>query len=216
MNKPSDPHTQLMLRLQGGDEGAFKKLFNEYKYPLLNYIYRFCLDKIIAEELSHEVFLRIYKYASSYQPKARFSTWIYRIATNICLNDIRSMKHHYEVPYTSLQIDKFEDTSQEHPLELLEKHERQTAVRKCVAALPQKYRIAILMSCYQQLPYKEIANRLGCSIGAVKSMIHRSKLMIKENLKNEDLINKYDVKSCWSYPLHQIHLRQLTQQPPPL
>ena len=91
-----------------------------------------------------------------------------------------------------------------------EKQEKQTVVKKCIAALPPKYRIAILMSYYQQLPYKEIANRLDCSMGAVKSMIHRSKLMIKENLKNEDLINKYDVKSCWSYPLHQIHLRQLT------
>jgi RNA polymerase sigma-70 factor (ECF subfamily) len=185
-----DFHAELMLRFQSGDEGAFRELYEAYKSPLLNFIYRFCQDRRVAEELSHEVFIRVYKSAPSYRPEAKFSTWIYRIATNICLNELRSSRYHYEIDPVYLDKSKdgkdlaiFEDGAQSSADHTMEVTERHRAVRQAIAQLPKKQRLALLFSIYQQLPYKEIGNRVGCSEGAVKSMIHRSKVFIKNKLK---------------------------------
>jgi RNA polymerase sigma-70 factor (ECF subfamily) len=184
-----DPHSKLMLRFQSGDESAFRELYEEYKPALINFIYRFYQDKRIAEELSHEVFIRVYKAASSYRPEAKFSTWLYRITINLCLNELRANKHQYESESFSLQESNngnspfaFADTSQAKADERIEARERQKDVRQAIAQLPKKQRLALLLSVYYQLPYKEIGYRIGCSEGAVKSMIHRDKIEIKERL----------------------------------
>jgi len=186
-----DRHAQLMLRFQDGDSGAFHELYEEYKFPLLNFIYRFCQDSRIAEELCHEVFIRVYKSAASYVVKAKFSTWIYRIATNICLNELRSGKYKYELDPPSVGINDpgkeapvYEDIKQERADDSMEARERHTAVRQAISRLPQKQRLAVLLSIYQQLSYKDIGERIGCSEGAVKSMINRSKIFIKRTLLN--------------------------------
>lgn len=185
-----DRHAQLMLMFQGGDSGAFRELYEEYKFPLLNFIYRFCQDRRIAEELCHEVFIRVYRSAASYEATAKFSTWIYRIATNICLNELRSGKYHYEIDPSYLEKNDrsteapvYEDTEQERADDSMEARERHIAVRQAISQLPQKQRLAVLLSIYQQLSYKDIGERIGCSEGAVKSMIHRSKIFIKKKLK---------------------------------
>ncbi|MEI6127095.1 MAG: RNA polymerase sigma factor [Pseudomonadota bacterium] len=185
-----DPHVQLMLRFQGGDEGAFRQLFEENKTALLNFIYRFCLDRRVAEELSQEVFLRVYKTARTYRPEAMFSTWLYRIATNICLNEMRSGKYKYERELKSLDGGdggRFLEAIDAHTLvktdEKIAQEERFQAVRKALRALPEKQRMALICSVYDQLSYKEIAERLGCSEAAVKSIIHRSKLALRDILK---------------------------------
>lgn len=97
-----DPDVHLMLRFQNGDESAFRQLFEKYKLPLLNFIFRYCQDRRIAEELSQEVFIRVYKTSASYRPDAMFSTWIYRIAINICLNEMRTGKYKYEIELKSI------------------------------------------------------------------------------------------------------------------
>ncbi len=185
-----DFHTQLMLRFQGGDTGAFRDLYEEYKIPLLNFIYRFCQDRRVAEELSHEVFLRVYKSVSIYRPEAKFSTWIYRIATNICLNELRSGKYQYEIDSSFLDKSEngktpliFEDSAQARVDDNMEATERHMVVRQIISQIPKKQRLALLFSIYQQLSYREIGDRIGCSEGAVKSMIHRSKQFIKRKLK---------------------------------
>ena len=184
-----DRHAQMMLRFQDGDSGAFHELYEEYKSPLLNFIYRFCQDSRIAEELCHEVFIRVFKSAASYVVKAKFSTWIYRIATNICLNELRSGKYKYETDPLSVgknNPDKkalvYADTTQERVDNSMEARELHTAVRRAISQLPQKQRLAVLLSIYQQLSYKDIGERIGCSEGAVKSMLHRSKIFIKKSL----------------------------------
>jgi RNA polymerase sigma-70 factor (ECF subfamily) len=185
-----DRHALLMLRFQSGDSGAFHELYEDYKFPLLNFIYRFCQDRRVAEELCQEVFIRVYKSASSYEAKAKFSTWLYRIATNICLNELRSGKYQYELVPSSLDKNEpgkeplgFEDTDQARADDGMEARELNIAVRQAIAQLPKKQRLAVLFSIYQQLSYKDIGERIGCSEGAVKSMIHRSKIFIKKKLK---------------------------------
>lgn len=185
-----DRHAQLMLRFQDGDSGAFHELYEEYKFPLLNFIYRFCQDRRIAEELCHEVFIRVYRSAASYEARAKFSTWIYRIATNICLNELRSGKYQYELDPSYLEKNDpgkealvYGDTDQVRVDDSMEARERHAAVREAISELPQKQRLAVLLSIYQQLSYKDIGERIGCSEGAVKSMIHRSKIFIKKKLK---------------------------------
>jgi len=185
-----DRHALLMLRFQSGDSGAFHELYEDYKFPLLNFIYRFCQDRRVAEELCQEVFIRVYKSASSYEAKAKFSTWLYRIATNICLNELRSGKYQYERVPSSLDKNEpgieplvFEDTDQARADDGMEARELNIAVRQAIAQLPKKQRLAVLFSIYQQLSYKDIGERIGCSEGAVKSMIHRSKIFIKKKLK---------------------------------
>jgi RNA polymerase sigma-70 factor (ECF subfamily) len=185
-----DRHALLMLRFQSGDSGAFHELYEDYKFPLLNFIYRFCQDRRVAEELCQEVFIRVYKSASSYEAKAKFSTWLYRIATNICLNELRSGKYQYELVPSYLEKNEpgkeplgFEDTDQARADDGMEARELNIAVRQAIAQLPKKQRLAVLFSIYQQLSYKDIGERIGCSEGAVKSMIHRSKIFIKKKLK---------------------------------
>jgi RNA polymerase sigma-70 factor (ECF subfamily) len=185
-----DRHALLMLRFQSGDSGAFHELYEDYKFPLLNFIYRFCQDRRVAEELCQEVFIRVYKSAASYEAKAKFSTWLYRIATNICLNELRSGKYQYELVPSSLDKNDpgkeplgFEDTDQARADDGMEARELNIAVRQAIAQLPKKQRLAVLFSIYQQLSYKDIGERIGCSEGAVKSMIHRSKIFIKKKLK---------------------------------
>jgi len=185
-----DPHVQLMLRFQKGDEDAFRQLFEKYKTPLLNFIYRYCQDKRIAEELSQEVFLRVYRTASTYQPDAKFSTWIYRIATNICLNEKRTRKYRYEVELIHRSgADKkrgFEVVDQKTFTSIDDKiaqEERLHSVRKAISELPEKQRLALVCNEYEQLSYKEIGEVLQCSEGAVKSIIHRAKTALKSNLK---------------------------------
>jgi RNA polymerase sigma-70 factor (ECF subfamily) len=187
-----DPHVQLMLRFQNGDGSAFRQLFEAYKTPLLNFIYRYCQDKRVAEELSQEVFLRVYKTASSYRPDAKFSTWLYRIATNICLNEIRAGKYRYELELISRKAGDerklFETVDQNSHTKTDDKiveEERQQVVRDAVSSLPEKQRMALIFSVYEQLSYKEIGERLGCSEGAVKSIIHRAKMAIRDTLRRK-------------------------------
>jgi RNA polymerase sigma-70 factor (ECF subfamily) len=187
-----DPHVQLMLRFQNGDGSAFRQLFEAYKIPLLDFIYRYCQDKRVAEELSQEVFLRVYKAALTYRPDAKFSTWLYRIATNICLNEIRACKCRYEIGLASRKAGDekklFETVDQSTSTKTDDRiivEERKQAVRDAISALPEKQRMAIIFSAYDQLSYKEIGERLGCSEGAIKSIIHRSKMTVKDILKRK-------------------------------
>ncbi|MCX8043840.1 MAG: RNA polymerase sigma factor [Desulfobacterota bacterium] len=189
-----DPDVQLMLRFQRGDEAAFRQLYEKYKIPLLNFIFRYCQDRRIAEELSQDVFLRVYTKAGSYRPDAMFSTWLYRIAINICLNELRSGKYRFEYELKTVDADhgdKFieapDHTRSINAEDKLDEEERGKRVRHALAALPPKHRVALICSVYEQLPYKEIGRRIGCSEAAVKSIIHRSKLALRDLLRKRKL-----------------------------
>lgn len=181
-----DPNVQLMLQFQKGDENAFKQLYEKFRIPILNFIYRFIHDRRIAEELTQEVFLRVYKSVSSYLPSAKFSTWLYRIATNVSINERKASKYRYEIEPIESRYDYgtkvFEFADQKTHAKSDDKivlKERQAVVRDAIMELTQKQRMALLFRINEQLSYKEIGSLVGCTEGAVKSIIFRAKTALK-------------------------------------
>ncbi len=186
-----DPDVKRMLAFKEGSEGAFEELFQKYKKPLINYIYRFVGSQAAAEELTQEVFLKVYRYGHRYQPTARFSTWLYRIATNVSMNELRRGEH--KNPIHSIDTPRnpdaqgagidLPDKGRPDAYDSLAGRRLEEAVRAVVAELPEKQKAAVILSKFQGLTYEEIAESLGCSIGAVKSLIHRGMGSLNAKLK---------------------------------
>ncbi len=178
-----------MLRVKHGDREAFSLLVERHRKPLINFIYRFTTNPGESEDLAHEVFIKVFQSASRYEPKAAFSTWLYRIATNIALNFLRDHK-----PQLSVSLD---NTPEEHggempSLELrdpgclvedrLLERERVVQIRRALAALPENQRLAVVLTKYQELSLKQAAEILNCSETAVKSLIFRAYTTLREKL----------------------------------
>jgi RNA polymerase sigma-70 factor, ECF subfamily len=190
MVEPLDPDAALMLRVRQGDAAAFEALVEKYKQPVANLIYRILRDATEAEDLAQQVFLQVYKAADRYRVTAKFSTWIYTIARNLCLNEIRRRSRH---PAESMDIGfqenedlparQFQDVaSAQAPEELL----RDELVRKidlAVSELPENQRTAILLYREEEMSYEEIARVLDCSLSATKSLIHRGRETLKQKIK---------------------------------
>jgi RNA polymerase sigma-70 factor, ECF subfamily len=169
---------QLMLRVREGDETSFALLLERHRGPVVNFLHRMVQNRAVSEELAQEVFLRVYRSRQTYEPTAKFTTWLFRIATHLALNSIRDGK---------------KERSQESLSdELLEGVERQVAdrqvtveqamvfdvkiqeIRQAIGGLPEKQRAAVLMHKYDGLDYGQIARSLGCSESAVKSLLFRA------------------------------------------
>ena len=183
---PADPDIQLMLSFKDGDAYAFQKLFNKYKKRVMNYCFRFCGNHAMAEDLAQETFLRVYKAASRYQPKARFTTWMFKIATNVCLNELR--KPDYSQKIESLESeDSSEDSIIQDPHQPgtdtdYELHETQRVIHQAIMELPEKQRVALLLKVEGEFSYKEIAKQIFCSENHVKILIYRARQRLKEVL----------------------------------
>lgn len=187
----------LMMKCRKGDTSAFELLVRRYQNPLINYIHRFINDYHRAEDLSQETFLRVFKSASRYKPTASFKSWLYTIATNLCKNEVRNRSRRNTCFLEEL-VEEGEDVYHTEimrdtrylPDVLLEKKEQRQIIRKTLAQLPDNQRIALTLVTYQDLRYEEIAEILGCSVGAVKALIHRArqkmkKLLIKAGIGEE-------------------------------
>jgi RNA polymerase sigma-70 factor (ECF subfamily) len=170
---------QLMLEVKAGDDSSFDLLLRKYRSPLVNFLYRMVRDTATAEDLAQEVFLRVYRARKKYSPSAKFTTWLFRIATNLALNSVRDNRHHQmEV---SLDAPPEED---EAPMELparemrIDEHmverDRAETIRRAVASLPEKQRVAVLLHKYEEMDYGEIAKILDCSESALKSLLFRA------------------------------------------
>lgn len=178
-----DRDAELMLRFKAGDQDAFDALFDRHCASLVNFAYRFVRSRELAEELVQEVFLRVYDAASGYRATARFTTWLYRIATNVCLNEMRRPR--FRVAHESLDSRQTEDRNAV-PFELpdrgrpaadilVQRRAIADALRKALEELPDKQRIAFVLNKYQELSYAEVAEVMAVSEKAVKSLIHRAK-----------------------------------------
>lgn len=185
-----DPDAALMLRVKRGDDTAFAELVEKYKQPVMNLVYRILHDATEAEDLAQNVFLQVYKSAHRYEVTARFSTWLFTIARNLCLNEIRRRSRHpadsIEAPHSESEDQparQFEDTKNFLPTENLLHSELENKIEQALAELPELQRTAILLCRRDDLSYEDIAKVLGTSLSATKSLIHRGRETLKQKLK---------------------------------
>ena len=170
---------QLMLQVRQGDTASFELLLVKHRSPLVGYLARMVRDQAVAEELAQEVFLRVYKARSGYEPSAKFTTWLYRIATRLALNTIRDGRRERgrrsldEPARDGLPAFEPADARANREQELLYEA-RLDVIRQAIAELPEKQRAAVLMHKYQELDYAQIAGALDCSVSAVKSLLFRA------------------------------------------
>jgi len=178
-----DEDVDLMLKFQAGDISAFERLMRKHQKSVINTIYRFIGNRADAEELAQDVFLRVYNSAQKYKPKAKFSTWLYKIVTNLCLNELRR-KSFETIPLDDLseETSGFIDAKQAPPDIVLERKELAFRFKKSVESLPKKQRMALILREYDGLSYKEIAEAMGCSVASVQSRLQRARTTLKEKL----------------------------------
>ncbi|MBK9170928.1 MAG: RNA polymerase sigma factor [Bryobacterales bacterium] len=163
---------ELMLRVKDGDPASFGVLLSKYRGPVIHYLHRMVQNRDVAEELAQEVFLRVYKARATYEPAAKFTTWLFRIATHLALNALRDGKP--ERGGQSLDGGVEHADGRPSAEQQLIRESRLDMVRRAVAALPEKQRAAVLMHKYQEMEYSQIAKVLGCSESAVKSLLFRA------------------------------------------
>ncbi len=182
---------QLMLDVKAGDEQSFALLLQRYRSPLVNFLYRMVRNREQAEDLAQEVFIRVYRARAEYVPSAKFTTWLFRIATNLALNSLRDTRHQrmeisLDAPVTADAEDGDErtlDVADKHPdiEQHLVEETRKAMIKHAIDKLPEKQRAAVLLHKYQELDYGEIAKILSCSESALKSLLFRA----YENLRVE-------------------------------
>jgi RNA polymerase sigma-70 factor (ECF subfamily) len=180
--------TEVMLRVQAGDDAAFDYLVEKYRRQIISFMFRMAHNQAVAEELAQEVFLRVYRSRQTYAAEAKFSTWLYRIATNLGVNharDSRALKAGVSLDEPDEETGQSLDVADATPnveQEIL-RRERLAAIRRHVEELPERQRVAVLMHKYQELDYREIARVLKLSESATKSLLFRAYETLREKLK---------------------------------
>jgi RNA polymerase sigma-70 factor (ECF subfamily) len=181
---------EVMLRVKAGDDAAFDYLVQKYRRPIISFMYRMAHNSATAEELAQEVFLRVYRSRANYEPSAKFSTWLYRIATNLGVNHARDTRH--ERAENTVNLDEPDtETGQTPDLadktptveEVILRRERLAAIRQKIEALPERQKMAVLMHKYQQMDYRQIAEVLKLSESATKSLLFRAYESLRTQLK---------------------------------
>src|SRR5215203_2116045 len=179
-----------MQRVTQGDHSAFERLVEKYKQPVFNMIYRTLPDAAEAEDLAQGVFVQVYKAAHRYRVEAKFSTWLFTIARNLTLNELRRRSRHRAdsldaaaSPEDDGPSRQFEDTRSVAPPERIIQDELVSKVSEALRGLPENQRTALMLYQEQEKSYEEIADVLDCSLSATKSLIHRARETLKARLK---------------------------------
>lgn len=190
MPEAPDPDAELMLRVQRGDRRAFEQLLERYQQPVANYLHRLLGDATEAEDLTQGVFVQVYKSAARYRVSARFATWLFTIARNLALNELRRRARHPALSLDAPLADAapaparhVPDPRPDGPADRLLQAELEAKIQEALRELPETQRTAILLCREQELAYEDIAAVLGCSLSAVKSLIHRGRETLKRRLK---------------------------------
>jgi RNA polymerase sigma-70 factor (ECF subfamily) len=173
-----DYDAELMLRVKDGDGASFGVLLEKHRMPVVHFLYRMVQNYAVAEELAQEVFLRVYRSREGYEATAKFTTWLFRIATHLALNALRDGKNERleerlddESPdMPARQVSDARPTVEQRMVHRV----RLDEVRRAVATLPEKQRAAVLMHKYEEMEYSQIAKVLSCSESAVKSLLFRA------------------------------------------
>ncbi len=185
----SDEDIQLMLRFKNGEEACFEQLVERHKARVYNLVYRFLGSYREAEDVAQEIFIKVYYAKNSYMPKAKFTTWLYAICKNTCFNELRKRKIvcvslddtiRLEEDTVTFQV---ADSHTPSPADSLLNNEQASVVKNAIDSLSVPQKMAVILSRYDQLSYEEIAQIMHCSVKAVKSLLHRAKVQLKDKLK---------------------------------
>jgi RNA polymerase sigma-70 factor (ECF subfamily) len=185
---PLDPDAVLMVQVCGGHEPSFETLLDRHRGAVVNHLYRLVRDRAIAEELAQDVFLRVYRFRNRYQPEAKFTTWLFRITTNVALNwrrDTRREAAHLRLDASTHETRRIQvlDQNPRVDQQLLAEY-RAREIRDAIDALPPKQLAAVLMHKYEGLDYVQIAEVLDCSIPALKSLLFRAYETLRRRLSH--------------------------------
>lgn len=181
----SDPDALLMRHFQDGDPASFETLMRKYYARVFAFAYRMTGDRALADDISQDVFIRVHRSASAYQPLARFSTWLFTIAKNTTLNELRRSRR--TVTFDHIVNEDVAVAEEASPYERVEEDERAARVRQAIERLPENQRAAVLLRRYENFSYEQIAEALGSSVPAVKSLLSRAKEHLRQSLA--DLID---------------------------
>jgi RNA polymerase sigma-70 factor (ECF subfamily) len=171
-----EPDAELMLRVKEGDAQSFALLLQRHRNPIIHFLFRMVQNQALAEELAQEVFLRVYKARASYEPTAKFTTWLFRIATHLALNSLRDRRNERLIESLNGGAENGRELPDEQPSveQMLLKEARVREIRSAIQKLPAKQRAAVLMHKYEEMDYAQIARVLECSESAVKSLLFRA------------------------------------------
>ncbi len=179
-----------MLRVRHGDAGSFELLLHRHRATVLNHLYRLVHNHAIAEELAQDVFVRVYRSRERYEPTAKFTTWLFRITTNVALNwrrDTRRQMAEHGIDELSSDVRKFEFQDRRPSMdEKLIRDHKAREVQAAIRSLPSKQLAAVLMHKYEGMDYAEIAEVLDCSVAALKSLLFRAYENLRRQLTHLD------------------------------
>lgn len=176
---------ELMMRAKTGDDNAFTELMRRHYKSVMNYIYRFTNNIENSEDLAQEVFLRVYRSVKRYKPEAKFSTWLYKIATNVCLTEVTSKSRVKTVSLEEVQekTGDLKDSNSTTGYDLIYRRDIRDSIFEVLKSFPERERISIILCKYEGLSYDEVAEIIGCTVGAVKTHVHRGRIKLIEKLK---------------------------------
>jgi RNA polymerase sigma-70 factor (ECF subfamily) len=173
-----DPDRDDVRRVLAGDPDAFAGIVRRWQGPLVNLAYRFCRNRAQAEEMAQEAFLRVFRFLSQWKDDAKFSTWLFAVATNVYRSQMRRIRP----PEVPLEEDR-EIRAPGNPEAVIEAEDLAEVVRRAVAALPPKYRDALILFYFQKMDVRETARTLGVPEGTVKARLHRGRAMLEQRIE---------------------------------
>ena len=183
---------ELMLAVQAGDEGAFGLLVKRHETSIVNLTYRYLRNRTDAEDLAQEVFIKVYKARKRYRPEAKFTTWLYRVAVNACLNEVRNRKNRPTHGAATLSgsdegeggfVPVLADQGAPSPLEAAERSELAAQVRAAVDDLPERQRLALLLNKFHGLSYEDLAATMKMTVPGVKSLLVRARENVRQRIE---------------------------------
>ena len=191
MTNPEVSDAELMQRVRRGDRAAFRVLMERHQRAVINTIYRSIGDSWEAEDLAQRVFVQVYRAAPRYKPTAKFTTWLFTIVHNTVLNEYRRRARHAADSLDALTAPgeegepgrSFADAESPDPSREVALRELQARIRAAVERLPAQQRTAVILCRYEGWSYEDIARTLKCSVAAVKSLLHRARVTLKEELR---------------------------------